>query len=436
MGLFEQTGAMAAGTLYTYPENFRAYKALIAAEYSGAKVTIASDFKFGETNKTDAFLKKFPLGKVPAFEGTDGTWLFESNAIAHYVANDQLLASSSRAAQAQVQQWVNFGDQELLPASCTWVFPTLGIMQYNKNSTERAKDDVKAALKVLNQHLETRTYLVGERITLADVCVACNLFLLYQHVLEPAFREPFVNVNRWFMTLINQPQFKKVIGDFKLCAKMAQFDAKKFAELQGGAKGGKGDNKKQEKAKPKQQPKQEKKKEATPEPEEEPKPKPSKDPFAHMPAGTLVMDEWKKMYQNNDTLTVALPWFWEKFEANKELYSIWKCEYKYPEELRMMFMSANLVSGMMQRLDRMRKHSFGSMILFGESNKTTISGVWFWKGQDLAFELSEDLQIDYSSYEWTKLDPADAKTKVIVQEYFDGKGDFDGKKYNQAKTFL
>merc|ERR1711935_1283596 len=166
MGLL-QPGAMAAGTLYTYPENFRAYKALIAAEYSGAKVTIASNFKFGETNKTDAFLKKFPLGKVPAFEGTDGTWLFESNAIAHYVANDQLLATASRAAQAQVQQWVNFGDQELLPASCTWVFPTLGIMQYNKNSTERSKDDVKAALKVLNQHLETRTYLVGERITLA-----------------------------------------------------------------------------------------------------------------------------------------------------------------------------------------------------------------------------------------------------------------------------
>lgn len=51
-------------TLYTYPENFRAYKALIAAQYSGAQVKIASDFVFGETNKSDAFLKKFPTGKV------------------------------------------------------------------------------------------------------------------------------------------------------------------------------------------------------------------------------------------------------------------------------------------------------------------------------------------------------------------------------------
>lgn len=51
-------------TLYTYPDNYRAYKVLIAAQYSGAKVEVAKDFVFGETNKTDAFLKKFPLGKV------------------------------------------------------------------------------------------------------------------------------------------------------------------------------------------------------------------------------------------------------------------------------------------------------------------------------------------------------------------------------------
>jgi len=47
---------------------------------------------------------------------------------------------------------------------------------------------------------------------------------VYLQVLEPAFRSKFVNVNRWFTTLINQPQFKKVIGNFKVCDKMAQFD--------------------------------------------------------------------------------------------------------------------------------------------------------------------------------------------------------------------
>ena len=35
----------------------------------------------------------------------------------------------------------------------------------------------------------------------------------------------------------------------------------------------------------------------------------------------------------------------------------------------------------------MRKHAFGSAIVFGENNKSTISGVWIWKGHDLAFEV-------------------------------------------------
>ena len=44
-------------------------------------------------------------------------------------------------------------------------------------------------------------------------------------VLEPQFRQPFQNVNRWFTTLIHQPQFEAVIGkNFALCEKMAQFD--------------------------------------------------------------------------------------------------------------------------------------------------------------------------------------------------------------------
>lgn len=74
----------------------------------------------------------------------------------------------------------NFADNEILPASCTWVFPCLGIMQFNKGNTERAKEDIKKALAALNSHLLSRTYLVGERISLADITVCCTLLHLYQ----------------------------------------------------------------------------------------------------------------------------------------------------------------------------------------------------------------------------------------------------------------
>ena len=71
-------------------------------------------------------LTEFKLLQVPAFEATDGTCLTESNAIAYYVANNALRASESPVHSAQVIQWMQFADSEILPASCTWVFPTLG----------------------------------------------------------------------------------------------------------------------------------------------------------------------------------------------------------------------------------------------------------------------------------------------------------------------
>merc|ERR1712244_176424 len=104
-------------------------------------------------------------------------------------------------------------DNEILPASCTWVFPFMGIMQFNKVATDRAKEDVKSALTCLNDHLLTRTFLVGERISLADIAVACTMLNLFKYVLDPAFRKPYQNVVRWFTTIINQPNVKAVIGE-------------------------------------------------------------------------------------------------------------------------------------------------------------------------------------------------------------------------------
>jgi hypothetical protein len=45
---------------------------------------------------------------------------------------DAHLRGKSELEKAQVLQWLGFADSEILPASCTWVFPCLGIMEYNK----------------------------------------------------------------------------------------------------------------------------------------------------------------------------------------------------------------------------------------------------------------------------------------------------------------
>lgn len=47
-----------------------------------------------------------------------------------------------------------------------------------------------------------------------------------------------------------------------------------------------------------------------------------------------------------------------------------------------------LCTGMFQRLDKLRKNAFASVILFGSTNDSSISGIWVFRGQKLAFEVS------------------------------------------------
>lgn len=376
---------------------------------------------------------------MPALQTADGKYLFESNAIAYYLSNAQLKGANDFE-KAEVVQWLEFAENEILPAASAWVFPMISIMQFNKNNVERAKEDVKRLLTGLNARLLDSTYLVGERITLADIVVFANLLNLYEHVLDPAFRAPFTNVNRWFVTILNQPQVKAVVKDFVLCAKPAQFDAKKFAEYQAKAGGGQPQAAKAEK---KEKPKQEK----APAPKKAAEPKeeldaadeallaepPSKDPFDQLPKGTFNFDDFKRFYSNEDEAK-SIPYFFEKFDP--ENYSIWYGEYKYPEELTKVFMSCNLITGMFQRLDKMRKQAFASVCLFGEDNNSTISGIWVWRGQELAFTLSPDWQIDYEVYDWKKLDAKSEETKKLVAQYFSWTGtDKNGRKFNQGKIF-
>lgn len=44
--------------------NKNAFKALIAAEYSGVNLVLVKDFQMQVSNKTEEFLKMNPIGKV------------------------------------------------------------------------------------------------------------------------------------------------------------------------------------------------------------------------------------------------------------------------------------------------------------------------------------------------------------------------------------
>merc|ERR1712079_563536 len=231
--------------------------------------------------------------------------------------------------------------------------------------------DIKKCMTVLNNAFLTRTFLVGERVTLADIAVCSNLVMLYQQVMEPSFRAPFGNVNRWFMTVINQPQCKKVLGEVKLCERMATFDSKKYFALHPKKDGKKKDNKGKEQHQKDQKPKQEKPKEEKPKEEEKPKPK-ATNPLAELPPSSFDIDAWKKVYMNSE-YDVSIPNLWENFD--REGYSFWFSDYQYSDDLNMLFMTTNLITGMFQRIEKLKKTCLGAVMVFGENKDNGSSTV-------------------------------------------------------------
>lgn len=444
---------MVSGTLFTYPGSNRAYQVLVAAGYSGADVKVDPNFEYGKTNTSAEFLKKFPLGKVPAFEDTNGNCLSETNAIVHYVANEGLHGGESAINQALVQQYMSFADNEITPSACTWTFPTLGFKQYNKQDTEKAMSHIKKCLQLLNDLLQTRTFLVGERVTLADISLCCSMLVLYVQVLEPAFREPYGNVNRWFMTCINQPIFKKVLGDITLCTKMATFDNKKYNDLH---------PKEQKKVKAKaEKPKEEGKK---PEAEADTAPVEKKkiDYFADVPKSAFVLDDWKKKYANNE-VEVSYPYLWEHFDQNA--WSFWWYEYKYSVELNVEFLASNMIAGFFQRVEGLRKHSHSIAGIYEttqpckkndkdewtvvpEEQKNDdgvemrkvfeITGCWLTKGTSLIFDRNQDWNVDAPGFTFTKLDPVNSKDdKLCVEFSFNFEGEWSkGRKPSDWTQFI
>lgn len=110
-----------------------------------------------------------------------------------------------------------------------------------------------------------------------------------------------------------------------------------------------------------------------------------KDPFAHLPKSTFVSHKFKGKYSSEDTLSLVLPYLGEHFDKGG-----WSSCCHFPEELIQTFGSCILITGMFQQLDTLRKNAFVRVILFETNHSSSISGVWVFYRQELAFSLSID----------------------------------------------
>ena len=111
---------------------------------------------------------------------------------------------------------------------------------------------------------------------------------------------------------------------------------------------------------------------------------------------------------------------------------MWRCDFKYNEELTLIFMSANQVGGFFNRLEASRKYLFGSLGVLGEANKSVITGVFITRGDDI--KLTVDCAPDWESYEYKKLDLADDSDKKFFEDALAWDLELDGKKWADGKN--
>src|SRR5882762_1728937 len=160
-------------TLYDYLDSGNGYKIrLLLAQLQQRYNWVELDILANET-RTPGFLAKNPNGRIPALELSDGTCLAESNAILWYLAEGSPFIPDDRLKRAQVLQWMFFEQYSHEPYVAT---PRFIVRHLSADDPRRAElpqrlTRGRAALEVMEKHLQSRRYFVNERYTIADIAL-------------------------------------------------------------------------------------------------------------------------------------------------------------------------------------------------------------------------------------------------------------------------
>ncbi|KHJ31006.1 putative elongation factor 1 gamma domain-containing protein [Erysiphe necator] len=390
---------MVFGKLYVSKGNPRGIPIIAVAKANNIELELIETTP-GSTDEEYRKINK--LGKIPTFVGSDGFILHETIAISIYITSQNektTLLGKTKQDYASILKWMSFVNQDISNCYASWLYPFFGIVAYNKKVYDEGVKKTLDYAQIFEDTLQNNTFLVGERLTLADIFTASILSLSFRYLFDKKWRAANPNTTRWYETVINQPIYSDVCEKHEFIEEPVKYQppAKKDA--------------KKESAPKTPAPSKKKAKEEEEDEDEAPAAPKVKHPLESLPKPTLALDEWKRQYSNNDT-SDALKWFWENYKP--EEYSLWKLDYKYNNELTQVFMSSNLIGGFFARLEASRKYIFGAASVYGVKDDSVIQGAFLIRGQDVqpAFEVAPD----FESYEFTKLDHTKIEDKQFIDD--------------------
>ena len=194
--------------LFCFGESGNAYKAALALELSGLDwEPVFVDFFNGETRGTAYRRDVNEMGEVPVLVDGD-LKLTQSGVIQHYVTDRTgRFGGRDTAESYEVLRWVLW-DNHKLSAQAGMVRFLMNFLPPEKRPAEVirfAQGRLKAAYGVLNTHLAGRDWIVGDRLTNADL--SCCGYLYYP---EPfGFdRAGWPHIDRWLANIETMPGWK------------------------------------------------------------------------------------------------------------------------------------------------------------------------------------------------------------------------------------
>jgi glutathione S-transferase len=126
----------------------------------------------GEGQHTD-YLRLSPTGTVPAIQLDDGRALAESNAILMYLAEGTPYLPDDAFGRAKVWQWLSFEQERVesvIGALRHWTL-TGKLARRAPTLVEAKRAAAQRTLAILERELAERSFLAGERYTIADIAV-------------------------------------------------------------------------------------------------------------------------------------------------------------------------------------------------------------------------------------------------------------------------
>jgi glutathione S-transferase len=167
---------MAEYTLHCFAQSGNAYKAALMLELAGADwAPRFVDYFNGET-RTPEYRARNVMGEVPLLEHR-GACLSQSGVILDYVAAATgRFGPRDEAERREILRWLLWDNHKLTSYTATLRFLRSFAASADPAVVAFLRARAEGAYGVLNAHLAGRKYVVGERLTIADLSLCGYLF--------------------------------------------------------------------------------------------------------------------------------------------------------------------------------------------------------------------------------------------------------------------